>query len=42
MDEATTLIFINVYFASGSEFCVILREEKVRLESHDFSKSMSI
>lgn len=29
MDKVTTLIFISVYFASGSEFCVILREEKL-------------
>lgn len=28
MDEAT-LVFISLYFASGSEFCVPLREEKV-------------
>lgn len=29
MDKAATLIFINIYFASRSEFCLILREEKV-------------
>lgn len=29
MDEATTLTFANICFASGSEFCIILREENV-------------
>lgn len=42
MGKAITLIFINVYFASGSEFCVVLREGKCIWESNDFSKSMNI
>lgn len=31
MGKAITLIFINIYFASGSEFYVVLREGKVHL-----------
>lgn len=29
MGKATTLTFANIYFASGSEFHIILREENV-------------
>lgn len=42
MGKAITLILINIYFASGSEFCVVLREVKCIWESNDFSKSMNI